>query len=294
MDIHTKLIGLYCAVCEHYDNTLVVCAQRQSNNFCPKFTDSECIATFIWGIHNQKFEVKACYGFIRDYYGDWFPDLPSYQAYNHRICFLADAIKEIASLFVCDAGLDPNHADFVIDSLPIIVAKANRSGKAKAANEMCNKGYCASKDMWYYGIKLHVLAQCNHKSLPTPANMTVSKASEHDLTVAKQELLDGVNNIRLFGDTAFADKEWEKHMFEEHNVEVITPIKRKVGQKKLNYWDSVFSTAVSSVKQAIESFNNWIIEKTNIQKASKVRSSAGLTAFIFARIACALFFGFNS
>ena len=294
MDIHTKLIGLYCAVCDHYDNTLVVYAQRQSNNFCPKFTDSECIATFIWGIHNQKYEVKACYEFIRDYYGDWFPDLPSYQAYNRRICLLSDAIKEIASLFVCDAGLDPDHADFVVDSLPIVVAKASRAGRAKAASEMCSKGYCASKDMWYYGVKLHVLAQCNHKSLPTPANMTVSKASEHDLSVARQELLDGVNNIRLFGDTAFADKEWKKYMLEEHNVEIITPVKRKPGQKKLDYWDSVFSTAVSSVKQVIESFNNWIIEKTNIQKASKVRSSAGLIAFVFARIACAIFFGFNS
>lgn len=124
--------------------------------------------------------------------------------------------------------------------------------------------------------------------------MTVSKASEHDLPVAKEELLDGVYNIRLFGDTAFADKEWQEHMLSGHNVEVITPIKRKKGQKKLDYWDGVFSTAVSSVKQAIESFNNWIIEKTNIQRASKVSSAAGLTAFIFARIACALSFGFNS
>jgi len=294
MDIQTKLIGLYCAVCDHYDNTLVYYAQRQSNNFCPKFTDSECIATAIWGIHNQKFEVKACYEFIRDYYGDWFPDLPSYQAYNRRICFLADAIKELASLLVCDIGLDLDHSDFVIDSLPVVVAKTSRSGRAKAAAEMCNKGYCASKDMWYYGVKLHTLAQCNNKSLPTPANMTVSKASEHDLPVAKHELLDGVSDIRVFGDTAFADKEWQNQMLEKHNVEIITPIKRKPRQKKLPYWDSIFSTAVSSVKQVIESFNNWIIEKTKIQNASKIRSSSGLTAFIFARVACAIFFGFNS
>ena len=51
--------------------------------------------------------------------------------------------------------------------------------------------------------------------------------------------------------------------------------------------DSVYSTAISSVKQAIESFNYWIIQKTNIQHASKVRSSAGLISLIFARIACA-------
>ena len=40
------------------------------------------------------------------------------------------------------------------------------------------------------------------KKMPTPALMTVSKASEHDLPVAKA-MLDDVKNIRLFGDSAF-------------------------------------------------------------------------------------------
>jgi hypothetical protein len=288
MDIQTKLIELYCAVCHHYDTSLVVHAQRQSNNFCPKFTDKECIATYIWGIANRKFEVKACYEFIYDYYGEWFPDLPSYQAYNNRICYLADAFKALADVLLRSLGLDSSHSDFVNDSMPIVVAGSARSGRAKAASEVCSKGYCASKDMWYYGVKLHSIARCNYKSLPTPALMSVSKASEHDLPVAKEMLCD-VMNIRLFGDTAFADKEWQSHMFSENNVEILTPIKRKKGQKKLPFWDGIYSSAISSVKQVIESFNNWLIEKTNIQRASKVRSATGLMAFIFARIACALF-----
>ena len=246
---------------------------------------------YIWGIYNRKFDVKASYDFIHDYYDGWFPKLPSYQAYNARICYLADAFKELASALICDLELDPNHNDFVNDSIPIIVANEKRSGSAKAAGELCNKSYCASKNIWYYGVKLHTVAQCNHKSLPTPALMMVSKASEHDLPVAKQ-LLDDAVNMRLFGDTAFVDKEWQSFMLSENNVEIITPVKRNKGQKKLPFWDGIYSSAVSSVKQAIESFNNWIIEKTSIQRASKVRSSAGLTAFIFARIACACF-GFN-
>lgn len=289
MDIHIKLIELYCAVCDHYNNTLVVQVQRQSNNFCPKFTDEECITTYIWGIKNQKFEVKACYEFVRDYYGKWFPDLPSYQAYNSRICYLADAFKTLADILLCGLGLDSDHCDFVNDSMPIVVAGSRRSGRAKAANEICSKGYCASKDMWYYGVKLHTVAQCNYKALPTPAIMTVSKASEHDLPVAK-DLLDDARNIRLFGDTAFADKEWQAFMMSENNVEISTPVKRMKGQKTLSFWDGVYSTAISSVKQVIESFNNWLIEKTNIQRASKIRSAAGLMAFVFARIACALFY----
>ena len=118
--------------------------------------------------------------------------------------------------------------------------------------------------------------------------MTVSRASEHDLTVAKEMLCD-ILNVRIFGGSAFTDKQRQAFLRSENNVEVLTPIKRKKGQKKLSFWDGIYLSAISSTKQAIESFNSWIIQKTNIQRASKVRSAAGLTAFIFARIACALF-----
>jgi len=292
MDIQTKLIELYCAVCQHYDTTLIAHAQRQSNNFCPKFTDEECITTYIWGLANQKFEVKACHEFIKGYYDGWFPDLPSYQAYNNRICYLADAFKALADTLTRGIGLDISHSDFSFDSMPIVVASSKRSGSAKVADELCNKGYCASKDMYYYGVKLHILAQCNYKAMPTPALMAVSRASEHDLTVAK-DMLSDVRDIRIFGDTAFIDKAWQTYMSAENNVTVLTPVKREKGQKRLSSRDRLYSAAVSGVKQAIESLNNWLICKTDIQRASKVRSTAGLIAFLFARIAYACFV-FNS
>lgn len=287
-----QLIELYCAICHDYDTSIVRVAQRQSNNFCPKFTDIECMTTYIWGINNQKFEVKTCYEFIKDYYGDWFPNLPSYQAYSNRICYLADAFRELASISLCNIGLDTSHADFIIDSVPIILANHKRSWRGKVASELCDKGYCASKELHYYGMKLHILAQCNYKAMPTPAVMTISKASCHDLPIAK-EMLGDIADIRAFGDKAFRDKDWKAHMLSENNVAILTPVKLKKGQKKLSFWEGLYSAAISGIKQAIESLNNWLIEKTAIQRASKVRSASGLVAFLFARIASASFF-FNS
>jgi len=283
-----KFIQLYLAVCHYYDNTLVAHAQRQSNNFRPKFTDEEAMATYIWGIYNQKFTVSACYDFIKDFYSGWFPALPSYQAYNQRICYLADVFKTLADILLSGLGLGGSHADFTMDSVPIIVAGSSRSGSAKAASQLCDKGYCASKKMYYYGMKLHILAQCNYKAMPTMNQMMTSKASEHDLNIAK-EMLANAHNIRIFCDMAFIDRAWQQTMLAENNVQILTPIKRAKGQDVLCSADKFFSRAVSSIKQAIESLNNWLIEKTNIQRASKVRSAAGLTAFIFARIACACF-----
>ena len=40
--------------------------------------------------------------------------------------------------------------------------------------------------------------------------------------------------------------------------------------------DELYSKAVSTVRQPIEGFFNWLIEKSDIQNASKVRSTKGL------------------
>jgi hypothetical protein len=40
--------------------------------------------------------------------------------------------------------------------------------------------------------------------------------------------------------------------------------------------NDLYSTAVSRIRQPIESLFNWLIEKTNIQRACKVRSTKGL------------------
>ena len=59
--------------------------------------------------------------------------------------------------------------------------------------------------------------------------------------------------------------------------------------------NDLYSTAVSRIRQPIEALFNWLIEKTDIQRASKVRSSNGLIVHIFGRIAAAyIFLIFNS
>ncbi len=73
---------------------------------------------------------------------------------------------------------------------------------------------------------------------------------------------------------------------------MITPVKAIKGQcQQIKNWDKaaddLFSKAVSRVRQPIESLFNWLIVKTDIQKASKVRSSKGLLVHLFGKIAAA-------
>lgn len=50
----------------------------------------------------------------------------------------------------------------------------------------------------------------------------------------------------------------------------------------------IFSTFVSSVRQPLKCFFNWLNRLTNLQTASMVRSLTGLLLHIFGRLAAAL------
>ncbi len=283
-----KLIELYCTVCHHYNNILAAEAQRLSNNYRPEFTDEECITTYLFGIAEGNFSVKAVYRFISGYWSGWFPKLPSYQNYIRRINLLAGAFQTLYGLLIRDKGADSQILSHLIDSMPIVVANQKRAKGAKTAKELCDKGYCASKGMYYYGVKLHVLGQKQYQALPKVSMMCVTPASKNDLSVAKEMLAD-VRDIDLFADKAYASEPWAVEL-SERCVTLFTPVKLKKGQAFLDSWDKLFSSAVSGARQAIESFFNWIQQKTNIQSASSVRSANGLLAFIFARLASLAFF----
>ena len=283
----TKIIELYCAICRYYDSILVAKAQRMSNNDSPAFTDTECLTIYLFGLSEQKFTVKSCYEFVKDYFPGWFAQLPSYQAFNHRICYLSEVFQELCCLLISEESIGIGHT-FLIDSLPIIVAHEKRSGKAKVGKDLCAKSYCASQGIWYYGVKLHILGQKVYQTLPKMMMMQVTSANESGITAAK-EMLQFVSNISLFADKAYANHVWHAAL-KKKNIDVCTPVKLKEGQKYLRSADHLFSELASKARQTIESFFNWLNEKTNIQSASKVRSTQGLIAFIFARIGTAVLY----
>lgn len=84
-----QLIQIYVLVCQIYDNRSSLKYQRLSN-FKPLFTDQEIITIYLFGQLNEKFNHRRIYDFIQDYWLEWFPNLPSYQAFNRRLNLLTD------------------------------------------------------------------------------------------------------------------------------------------------------------------------------------------------------------
>lgn len=173
-----------------------------------------------------------------------------------------------------------------VDSFPIIIAGPNRSHRSSTCSRIADKGFCASKSLYFYGVKVHILGSYRPCQLPFPEFIGLTPASEHDLK-AFQAISEELANVDVFGDKAYCDSNTRQDL-SARGSQLVTPIKLKRKQVKLDSSDSLYSKAVSSIRQPIESIFSWIEEKTGIQKASKVRSYKGLMVHVFGRLTAAM------
>lgn len=289
-----KLIAIYLYICKLHNEELQYLCQRYTNNDKPDFTDQEIMTLYLFSVQEeQRFSVSQVYAFADSYLRSWFPGLPSYKAFNNRLNRLSEAFKAVAahslSTFI-PAECDPNVS--LLDSMPIITCSGKRN--AKVATEITDKGYCSTKSMYYYGFKLHALAFYGKKRLPFPEHIVITPASENDLNVFKQDW-GNISNRTFYGDKIYNDMAFFKDLTINTNSAMLTPVKGVKGQTEVikqrdKAANDLFSTAVSTIRQPIESLFNWLIVKTDIQRASKVRSTNGLLVHVFGKIAAAFIY----
>lgn len=294
-----KLIFIYLYICDCYDSELCLHYQRMSNNYQPELTDQEVLSIYLYCLLvEQRYTKQSIYNFADTYLRSWFPDLgTTYESFLKRINQLHPVF---VPLIFCLLRHKAQHMDTenfrylegllcsLVDSMPVVLAKGARSYTAKVAPTLCNRGYCNSKRLSYYGVKLHVMGFSRFNRLPLPEFVGITPASEHDLTVFKDQFETLLQRV-IFGDKAYARQDFEQWLNKHRDVYILSPVKKKKGQEFLPAADKIYSTWVSQIRQPIEAFFNWLIEKTQIQNASKVRSTNGLLTHIFGRFAAAMF-----
>lgn len=287
-----NLIKLYLHVCDKYKKEIGFEVQRFSNNGLQgAISDEELITIYLFCVsYEQKHTTKSMYNHIKTYWHSWFPTLPSYQTFNDRLNRLCDCFIPLMTDFFNAVNLPTDSLTIIMgDSFPVVTCSAKRGGKV--ARELTAKGFCSSKGLHYYGVKIHAIALRQPKKLPFPQYFDMTPACVHDLTAIRNILQKIEADASLF-DKAYCDIELEKEMKKNDNT-LITPLKDKKGwqailQQKEQAFTDVFNKAVAVLRQPIESLFNWINERTDIQKASKVRSENGLKLHIFGKLTAAM------
>ncbi|WP_438723477.1 IS982 family transposase [Enterococcus sp. DIV1420a] len=179
------------------------------------------ISAIIWacmlGFTDQMNQYKAI-----KLFQDQFPERSRYSC----ICAnLKDVIKMIRCGYVQE--LHQNCPFSVIDSMPIPLCATIRNRRAKLFTGTADIGFNATKQLFYYGLKLSV--SVNHKGFPT--GYVVPSASIHDINVAP-ELVDQAPTPQVLSDKGYVSQELKRY-FSERGIDFWTPRKSNSKQPKV-------------------------------------------------------------
>ena len=175
-----RLITIYLYVCKHYQSHLCIYSQRMSNYADLSFSDEEVITLYLFGVIDKHREIKQTYEYADRHLRDWFPKLPSYVAFVQRLNKVADVFAPLLTLIQQEQESKYGKSVWLIDSFPVALAKHGHRFKASVAPELADASYCATKNLYYYGVRVHVLGSRQTGALPTPNYIGVTGASDYD------------------------------------------------------------------------------------------------------------------
>jgi Transposase DDE domain len=216
------IIHVYCWVCDEYGE--ISREQRiRKAGFAPAFTDEEVITIEICGECFGLNKDEAIYEHFDTYYRHFFPKLPERSLFVRQAANLWQVKMRIQQKLVSRCGQD-QEAVQVIDTLPLPMCVFTRSRRDRCFKPDADYGYCAAKQLYYYGFKLGLrispLGMITHYAL--------LPARPHDIQLL-DDLLAGFTGVAL-GDKGFINTLRQQELANKRCIELLTPTRRNMAR----------------------------------------------------------------
>lgn len=219
MDRDDFIITVYCLVCDHYRAVIAQHPIRRGG-FAPQLTDEEVITLEICGEYFKLNTDRDLFNYFRQHYQAWFPKLRDRSLFVRQAANLwqVKAAMQHRLTWVSGQAADPVQ---IIDTLPLPVCGYTRSNRDRCLKPDADYGYCAAKDVKYYGFKLGL--RVSRAGMIT--DFPLLPARPHDI----QLLDDLIENFTGFvpADKGFID-EFRQALLANHGVVLITPPRKRM------------------------------------------------------------------
>lgn len=142
-------------------------------------------------------------GFIRANYLALFPKLLDQSQFNRRARNLRLLVEELRKHWAEWLGI--TLADqYLLDTKPVPVVGYKRSKRRSEFAGSATYGYCASRDMHYFGYKLVTLSTMD--GIPVVYELVPANTDER---LAAETVLARVRNSDIFCDKGFIGADWQ-------------------------------------------------------------------------------------
>lgn len=119
----------------------------------------------------------------------------------------------------------------IMDSFPLTLCHSVRNYRARIFEGLADIGYNASKHLWFYGFKVHMLVTLSGYIL----NYVVTSASVHDIR-AVDDLLQGCQQSVILADLGYLSQEL-KDSLKRRGYHLWTPLRQNMeGASQHNNW----------------------------------------------------------
>lgn len=235
------MIVVFVLVDDWYQSQIAP-SQRPRSGAKAQFSDSEVLSLALLMDYVPFPGETQFLGFIRANYGSWFPHLLEQSQFNRRLRQLDGKLEALRRSWVVElVGSDESH--FIVDTKPIPVLGLKRDRSNSDFLGSAASGYCASRQMYYFGYKLTLLSSWN--GIPIAYDLVPANTDER---AAVASVLESVRGSTIYGDKGFIDSQWQAQLHQRTGNQLYTVHRHNQKQQH----SPTLKRFISKVRQRIE------------------------------------------
>ena len=175
MDRDSFIIAVFLTVCSQYDFIKQNCKIRRGG-FPPALSGEEVITMEICGEYFKIECDKDIFSYFHAHYSHFFPRLADRSLFVRQAADLWQIKAFIQQRLTAVSG-EINDPVQSVDTVPLPVCVITRAKRDRRFQGEADFGYCAAKDMHYYGFKLGLRIS----TLGMITNYSILPARPHDI-----------------------------------------------------------------------------------------------------------------
>lgn len=273
IDMETLITVIFVIVDDWYQQEGIKLLKGKSG--CKAvFSDSELI-TLVLCMDIIPFpSERQFYQFVRANYLSLFPHLIDRSQFNRRARCLRLLIEQLRRFWLEQLGATLA-TELLLDTKPVPVLGYKRDKKHSDFPGQAAYGFCASRNLKYFGFKLVALTTLD--GIPVVYELVPANTDERE---AAEEVLDLVWGCDIFGDKGFLGEEWQFDQADRQGNRIWTA--KRANQAKQNAPE--FDRWLNSIRERIEGVFNEVQNVGRNVERLMAKTVVGLSTRIIAKM----------
>lgn len=254
MEREDFIITVYCLITDLY-NDFYADSRLRKRGFSPALSDAEVITIEICGEYLGFYRDEDIFNYFCAHYRHFFPALQSRTTFVRQAANLA-LVKQQFQQRLTHISHQATDECQIIDTLPLPVCTWTRSRRDRCFKPEADYGFCAAKQLHYYGFKLGLrISRCGmiiqYQLLP---------ARPHDSQLL-DDLIADFSGIAI-GDKAFVDGWRQEQLARKRHVALVTGSRKNMSNQLPDHLRFISRR----LRKRIETVGSHLTERFNVAR----------------------------